>query len=253
MTRLAAAVLLAASACATPAVPAGHLAPAEAQRLRKELARSLVAYGEWVAASRPLLELAAESPKDPEIHALLGDVYREQGLYSQAEREYDLALALAPDDPHAAGGLAVLRELRHDEGDAALDGLRRAALLEPHNPAHPNNLGFALYARGRYGEAARAFGEALRLDPASSLVRNNLGFAYGRLGDLAAARREFERASGPAAAENNLGLLQELAGDVSAACRSYREAIARDANLKVAFVNAERACARHAQAQRSAP
>lgn len=247
MTRLfALALLLAGCATARP-----QPTPADAVRLRKELARSLVSYGEWVAASRPLLELAALTPRDPEVHALLGDVYREQGLFSQSEREYGLALSLAPDDGHALDGLGVLRDTRGDAGDAALQPLRRAAEVEPNCPMHHNNLGFALYVRGRFQDAAAEFSEALRLDPGAALVHNNLAFAYGRLGQLERARREFERAGGAAAAENNLGLLQELAGDAGAACRSYRDAITADGSLKAAFVNAERACARRAQDARS--
>lgn len=227
--------------------------PADPTRMRRELAESLVAYGEWSAASRPLLELAARAPEDPEVHALLADVYREQGLYEQAEREYQIALGLQPDSPRALGGLGVLQNLRGDPGDGALASLRRATGVQPQNPAHHNNLGFALYVRGQYRDASEAFGEALRLDPTSTLARNNLGFAYGRLGELERARREFERAGGPATAANNVGLLQEMDGDYAAACESYRDAIALDGTLKVAFVNAERACAKKHPPSRSVP
>jgi Flp pilus assembly protein TadD len=225
--------------CAAPASNATKVDPAA---LRKQLARSLMAYREWSSASKPLRELVQMQPKDPEVHAMLGHVYREQGLYDQAEAEYRAALALDGKQAEAYGGLGLVADLRGDAGDGAVEALQKAVELQPDNAAFRNNLGFAFYVRGRYREAEAAYHEALRRDPTLRRIRNNLGFVYARLGDFHRAQREFERGGSPAAAENNLGFAFEQAGKLAAACESYHEAERRDPRLKSAAVNADRIC-----------
>jgi len=44
----------------------------------------------------------------------------------------------------------------------------------PHKARVFNNLGYALFLAGRYGEAGQAYGEALALKPDFVLARNNL-------------------------------------------------------------------------------
>jgi Flp pilus assembly protein TadD len=217
-------------------------AKADTVELRKQLARSLMAYKEWKQASQPLIELAKLRPKDADVRTLLGHVYREQGLYDQAEAEYRAALEIEPKQAEAYGGLGMLCDLRGDGGDGALDAFAKAIELQPDNPSFRNNLGFALYVRGRYEEAETAFHEALRRDPNERRTRNNLGFVYARRGDFHRAQREFERGGTPASAENNLGFAFEQAGKLDAACESYREAERRDPRLKRASQNAERVC-----------
>ncbi len=219
--------------------------------LRRELARTLADHGEWASATRPLVELAAERPQDAQVRVALGTVYREQGLYDEAEQAYSAALRLKPKLAEAYSGRGIVRELRGDSGDAALDDFAAAASLAPQDASLHNNLGFALYLRGRYAEATQAFRAALALDPSARRIRNNLGFAYGRLGQMDKARREFERAGEVAAVLNNLGYLMEQAQDVGAACDYYRRAGELDPNLSVTRNNFERACEGASFAKRS--
>jgi Flp pilus assembly protein TadD len=216
----------------------------DAIQLRKQLAFSLASHREWAAASRPLLELRAQRPNDPEIHTLLGTVYREQGLFTQAETSFRTAIRLDPRNAKARAGLGILREVRGDPGDAAIEDFKAAIALVPEDGGYHNNLGFALYVRGRYAEAEAAIQDCLLRDPLSRRMRNNLGFVYGRLGNFERAKREFEHGGTEDEVQNNLGYMHEQAADYVAACANYREALAKNPLLTAATENARRACHR---------
>jgi Flp pilus assembly protein TadD len=219
----------------------------DAVQLKKKLAVALVAHREWAAASGPLLELRTARPGDADIHFLLGSVFREQGLFEQAEASYETAIRLDPSNAHAHEGLAILREVRGDKGDGALDEMRTAIRLNPDEGAFHNNLGFALYVRGRYIEAEAALQEGLRHDPLARRMRNNLGFVYGKLGEYRRAQREFEHAGSDDAVENNLGYVYEQASANEAACSHYQLALAKNPESAVAAANAERVCGKSAE------
>jgi Flp pilus assembly protein TadD len=210
--------------------------------LRKQWARTLIGHREWEAATRPLLELVQAEPRDAEVRTMLGTVYREQGLYEEAEQQFNRALELMPRLGDAWGGRGLVREERRDDGDGALEDLKKAITFSPDNPAHYNNLGFAYYVRGKYEEAVRVLREGLRHAPSSRRMRNNLGFVYGRLGLYNRAKHEFERGGSRAEAESNLGFVYETAGDPESACERYREALRLDPTLAAASSNLEHAC-----------
>ena len=232
--------LIVAAGCAT--TREAHRTRVDGVRLRKQLAASLIEHREWAAATQPLTELTQLAPRDAGVRIMLGTVYREQGLYEDAEQQFDRALALDSRQGDAYGGRGLVREERRDEGDASLDDFRRAIALTPDNPAHYNNLGFALYVRGKYEEAVRALRDGLRHAPANRRLRNNLGFVYGRLGLYNRAMREFERGGSRAEAESNLGLVFEQAGDSEMACERYHEAVRLDPTLAAAAANVDHAC-----------
>ncbi len=247
---LAVVFLLAAAACVTaPARPPNASAPST---LRKQLARSLLNRHEWATASRPLLEEARLNPGDPEVHVLLAAVYREQGLYEESMTEYATALTLAPQSAEAYAGRGILRDVQGQFGEEALADFGRAIALEPRNPAHYNNLGFALYLRGRTIESVVALRQSLREDPAGRRAHNNLGFAYGQLGHYSRARREFERGGGTATVENNLGVVLEETSPREA-CDYFQTAAARDPKLEAPRTNIARACSSSTSPKGSPP
>ena len=211
--------------------------------LRKQLVASLAHHREWEAAVEPLLELRREQPHDPEVHALLGTIYREQGLFEQGEAAYREAIRLSPQCAKAHAGLGILREVRRDPGDAAIDDFKTAIRIEPEVGAYYNNLGFALYLRGRYNEAKDALQEGLKRDPSTRRMRNNLGFLYGKTGDYSKAVREFEHGGTEAEANNNIGYVYEQSGDPQTACNYYRAALRLNPALHRAKANAAHVCA----------
>lgn len=115
------------------------------------------------------------------------------------------------------------------------------------NPASAvvrNNLGNVWLAAGQPEEAARHFGEAVRLEPAQAGFRINLGNALGQAGRTAEAilqhQRAVELAPGAAAALNSLGgslldagRLAEARASLEAALRAQPDAAEAHNNLGI--------------------
>jgi eukaryotic-like serine/threonine-protein kinase len=181
------------------------------------------------------------------LMSAMGRVYDNLGLYDQALRLHEAALATrraqgGEDHLDVAESLTALGNVRWHRGeyDTARplleQGLRiRERLLGPEDPlvgASLHNLGNLLYSRGQYDEARRLFARALAIrekenpespDVASTL--NSLGAIAYKRGDMAEAGRMWERtlalrekALGPdhpliAQTLNNLAVVHTDAGD----------------------------------------
>jgi len=193
---------------------------------RHNLARELVSRGDWARAFAMLDDLYRENPEDVEVLTLRGIVFRERGLFADAEKDLKAALKLAPESPdaHAALGIVYDVQLRPD----AEAEHREAVRLAPKNPAYLNNLGFSLFLRQRFKDAITSYESAARLAPLSPRVRTNLGFAYAATGDLRRAAREFQMGGTEAEAKNNLGFAYERRGDMANAFELYVEALRLD-------------------------
>jgi TolB-like protein/Flp pilus assembly protein TadD len=141
------------------------------------------------ADARQALNLA---PDLAQAHLALASVSAAGILdFTQASKEYERALALAP------GNAEVLRRsglfaAYMGQFDAGLAATRRAVVLDPLSRATHSALGRALYAARRYEEAVAAFNEAISLDPDFKVTYGERGFAYYGLGDLDRARASCE-------------------------------------------------------------
>jgi tetratricopeptide (TPR) repeat protein len=94
-------------------------------------------------------ELDSSSPK---LHVLLGDLYRQQNYFRDAEQEYRKALALQPEDTGSLFGLS-LTLLADQQTDDAFR-LAQAALQKSVDDSELNGLmGEILCARHQYSEA----------------------------------------------------------------------------------------------------
>ena len=104
----------------------------------------------------------------------------------------------------------------------------------PHSPVSQFNLGVALAAAGRYQEAIEHYHRSLALhpNPIQADGHNNLGSAWFHLGDIAAARREFQTAveldPRDAKAHSNLALALATAGEYPKADAHSRESLRLD-------------------------
>jgi Flp pilus assembly protein TadD len=193
---------------------------------RHSLARELVARGDWARAFAMLDDLHRERPDDVDVLTMRGIVYRERGLFADAETDLKDVLKLAPEWPDAHAALGILYDVQmRPEAEAEH---RAAVKLSPNNPAFLNNLGFSLYLRHRFKEAVKSYESAARLAPLSRRVRTNLGFACAAMGDLRRAAREFQMGGSEAEAKNNLGFAYERRGDMANAFDLYLEAVRLD-------------------------
>jgi tetratricopeptide (TPR) repeat protein len=147
---------------------------------------------EWMdkaqADARQSLALA---PDLGQAHLALAIVSQDTLNFTQANDEYERALALAP------GNAQVLRDrgdfaARMGHFDAGVAAARRAVVLDPLAPPSHSILGNALYVARRYEEAVAAFAEAISLAPENKSFYGIRGFAYYGLGDLERARASCE-------------------------------------------------------------
>ena len=212
-------------ACATSGQGADKPStPADLARMG--MARDLVSRGDWAAAFPLLCELHQQRPKDGEVLMLRGIVYRERGLYADAENDLRAALQLHPDSADTHAALGILFDIQMRPG--AETEHREAVRLAPNNPAFLNNLGFSLFLREHFKEAITQYEKAARLAPLSHRVRTNMGFAYAAVGDLPSAAREFRMGGTEVDAKNNLGFAYERRGDMANAYELYLEAVRLD-------------------------
>ena len=91
----------------------------------------------------------------------------------------------------AALGIAAFARAEIYRSDLTL--FRAAVRTAPYSEIARNNLGMALFNRGRNDEAEREYKEALRLDPKAVAPLANLAVLREKKGDLAGAEAAFER------------------------------------------------------------
>jgi Flp pilus assembly protein TadD len=211
--------------CATTS-GGGNPSDATGFAARSSLARELVSRGDWGRAFAMLDELHRERPKDPDVLTLRGIVFRERGLYADAEADLKAVLVVAPSSADAHAALGILYDIQ-TRADAEAEH-RAAVKLSPNNAVYLNNLGFSLYLRRQYKEAIKVYESAARLAPLSRRLRTNMGFACAAIGDLPRAAREFHMGGTEAEAKNNLGFAYERRGDLANAYDLYLEALRLD-------------------------
>jgi TolB-like protein/Tfp pilus assembly protein PilF len=136
-------------------------------------------------------EALALAPDLAEAHIALGSVWEDTLDFTQANDEYERALALAP------GSADVLRRsgtfaAYMGHVDTAISAARRAIMLDPLARASHSLLGRALYVARRYEEAAGAFAEAVSVAPDFRATYAERGLAFFGLGDLERARASCE-------------------------------------------------------------
>jgi TolB-like protein/tetratricopeptide (TPR) repeat protein len=145
-------------------------------------------YTRALADAREALVLA---PDLAQAHIALG-AYAENTLdFTQANDEYQRALALAP------GSAEVMRSSSQfaayvGHADTAISAARRAIMLDPLARVTHSVLGRALYVARRYEEAAEAFAEGIRIAPDFKATYVERGLALYGLGDLQSARASCE-------------------------------------------------------------
>jgi len=132
-------------------------------------------------------------PSNAEAHLRLADVRaRYDWNWTGAADSYERALALAPQMAEAHYHHAsLLSQLgRHAE---AVDGIRRARLLDPVSPAVNADAGWIYFFARRYDEAVAQCQRALRMWPRSRHARECLVNAHLHAGDLREAAAEARR------------------------------------------------------------
>jgi tetratricopeptide (TPR) repeat protein len=115
-------------------------------------------------AADALLRASELDSTSPKLHVLLGDIYRQQKAYPDAQREYRKALALKPEDPGASFGLCLTLL-----GDSDVEGAFRLAQTalqkKPDDPELNSVMGEILCARHDFSEAEPYLKKGLNTKP----------------------------------------------------------------------------------------
>ena len=196
-----------------------------------ELANALLAQERIDEAEPHFAEARRLKPRWAGAHSGLGDVLLRRGDVAGAISAYERALELAPRNARTRANLgnALIDAGRSDEAVAEL----RRALRNSDDDLRAEVLALlasALAAGGQLEQAIDHYRRALEREPDYAEARANLGFALIRIGSIAAAQRELERAAelGVSGVDLHLGLAEgaRQLGRPTQAVRHYREALA---------------------------
>ena len=220
--------------------PASHVSqrPTDEQEinLHLDLARGLEGQGDFekaqaeyrqaVARVSPNLGRKSNPAVAARLHRRQGAAYERLGQIKQATEQYQAAKKLAPRDPMVWNDAGYGAYLRGDWPKAESD-LRKAATLEPTNPAILTNLGLALAAGGKTEEAQAVLERA----GGPAAARMNLGYVLAATGKTDEAKKQFEEASRldpaqPQARQALVQLSKTRSSPVDTVVRQASEAIA---------------------------
>jgi eukaryotic-like serine/threonine-protein kinase len=131
--------------------------------------------------------------KLPEVHAMLGSVYRTTGKYSESVTELKRALSLAPNSDEFYRRLG---EVYLDSGNAAdaLAAFQKAVQLNPYYWVNENALGEAYAGIAEYPKALQAFQKVSVLEPDIDAGFENVGNMYLQQGQYQQSIPYFQKA-----------------------------------------------------------
>jgi len=154
------------------------------------LADALIAQGRTEEAIAALMNAIDLRPANVLNHIALGEALYNANRFAEATAVYARILEIQPDNVWAITNLgASYQNLAQPK--KALEVYARAK--QP-DATILGNVGNIYYEDGRFADAARAFEEALKLDPRSDVKHRNLGDAYLRLGSRGQATEEYRQA-----------------------------------------------------------
>lgn len=131
--------------------------------------------------------------KLPEVHAMLGSVYRTTGKYSESVAELKRALSLAPNSDEFYRRLG---EVYLDSGNdaQAFAAFQKAVQLNPYYWVNENALGEAYAGIANYPKALQAFQQVSVLEPDIDAGFENVGNMYLQQGEYQQSVPYFQKA-----------------------------------------------------------
>ena len=117
-------------------------------------------------------------PDDESLRFNLGAAYDKLDRFPDVVREMEAVLALNPDHTDALNYLGYSYADRGINGEEAVTLTRRAVSLKPDNGAYVDSLGWALFKVGRVAEALREIQRAAELVKDDPVIFEHLGEIY---------------------------------------------------------------------------
>ena len=141
-----------------------------------------------LSAARKALEL---DPELAEGHGALAIALTGDFQWGEAEREFQHALELAPNNAQLHYQYGFLYLLPMANTDAALSEIRNALLLDPLSGIINVNYGYTLYAAHRYDESAQQFRKTIDMDPNFAVAHRKFAYVYSAMGKWAEADQQY--------------------------------------------------------------
>ena len=135
-----------------------------------------------------------DDPRDIRLYMGLAGLEDGRGNWQQAEKLYQQALLIKPDDPSLSNNLAYLMIEHGGDKDAAMSLAQTARRGLPNSPNTADTLGWAYYYQGWYPSAVSTLQTAVNDSPNNPTIHYHLGLAYQKTGDYTDAKQELERA-----------------------------------------------------------
>jgi len=144
--------------------------------------------GEKDRALATLADVRRSSPNDPTVFIIAAMLYRLNGLYDKALRQYDKLLELNPSDIVIASyNRGRIYTYRH-EYDHAIAELEKGSAVEPDHPLIKTFLSLIYFNQGRVEECRKLSEEVLRQHPHFDPLQIILGWCYNARGQHDRAR-----------------------------------------------------------------
>jgi putative PEP-CTERM system TPR-repeat lipoprotein len=143
-------------------------------------------------ALETLRPIVSKIDRNPEMLALAGKVYMQNGDLAEAERYFRKSTAIDPKETNARVGAALARMGQGDTGPAFQS--LEAASVDDKGDSAKLALIAAHLARHEYDQALGAIEDLVKKHPDEPLPHNLKGIALLGKGDKAGARQSFERA-----------------------------------------------------------
>ncbi|HKE05733.1 MAG TPA: protein kinase [Blastocatellia bacterium] len=144
--------------------------------------------GEKEQALATLADVRREAPNDPTVFIIAGMLYRLNGLYDKAIRQYDRLLELNPNDIVIASyNRGRIYTYRH-EYDQAIAELEKGRAVEPDHPLIKTFLSLIYFNQGRVEECRELAEDVLRQHPHFDPLQIILGWCYSARGEHDRAR-----------------------------------------------------------------
>lgn len=149
---------------------------------RLQMVYVYLAHGEKDKALATLADARRLAPNDPTVFIIAGMIYRLNGLYDKALKQYDRLLELNPRDIVIASyNRGRIYTYRH-EYERAIAELEKARALEPDHPLIKTFLALTHFNQDRIDEAQRLIEEVLREHPHFDAVEVLLAWCHSRQG-----------------------------------------------------------------------
>jgi len=179
----------------------------------------------------PMPSLSAEDKKRFLVRYQSGEQYYKENKLAEALGEFQAAEQLCTEfaDLHSTVATIQMKLSRYPDAEAEY---RKAAEIDPDDPAHPYNLGVCLLKQSKSEGAIESLKKSIALDGAFEPALTNLGAAYLGKDQNEAARQVLEKAilaePESAPAHYNLGLAYERLDRPRDAERQYKDALSAD-------------------------